>query len=784
MVRISFDAETGSLGLGPLDRWNNIPVEMRARRQWATASLAPDPVTGKKDKRPRRADGSEMAWRDPLQWMTFDEAVAAGAPAIGYILSQGDPFVVIDLDIKDANNEPDPAKWTTEEQKARHTRILQHFPSYAELSQSGRGVHIVLYGSIGGGLNRDGVEIYDQDRFMICTGNVLTPGPIQSHPAMLERLVHEMGGVSSTKELPPSGDEPCGDDELINRIVNSRQGAKFQDLMNGTPSSEADAALLAILAFWTPNHDQILRIFARSSLYRPRGEADGKKGHTAQSYHEKYLRDSLAGALALRPQGTGADLEHGRELVANLLERVSAPKKAWEGVAQDADFPPGLVGEIAQYIYHSAPYPSKPVAIAGALAFMAGVFGRQYTILGGECLNLYIALLAPASSGKDAMRKGINALFKAVEQQAPGVSAFSGPEGISATGWRKALAEQNACMVSLVGEIGTRLQTMLNRRAGENEILLKRFLLDVYTAGNRHGRLARTAHAKQENQIGAIDAPALTLLGESTPHEFYKAVTMDSFADGLVPRFILISYKPPKEDNYNYHRVIPPSPALVDKVVKMASYVIQLQTLGETGFLEIQNSAWELADRLRAEYIQRARQGDGESNTPEELMASRAWVNILKVAGLVAVGRTHPGQVPNVTAEDLAWAQRLVEGGVAEVARRHSSGDLATEEAKQLPALVDKVKAYFRLTDKQKKDRKVPAYLFGHPFIPHTYIHHQLRLLAPFSNSSRGADAAIRATIQTALETGILQRLTTDQVFKETGGRPPYAVYVPGEGLN
>ena len=164
-------------------------------------------------------------------------------------------------------------------------------------------------------------------------------------------------------------------------------------------------------------------------------------------------------------------------------------------------------------------------------------------------------------------------------------------------------------------------------------------------------------------------------------------------------------------------------------------------------------------------------------------MASRAWVNILKVAGLVAVGRTHPGQVPNVTAEDLSWAQRLVEGGVAEVARRHSAGDLATEEAKQLPALVEKVKAYFRLTDKQKKDRKVPAYLFGQPFIPHTYIHHQLRQLGPFVNSTRGADAAIRAVIQTALETGVLQRLSADQVMKATGKQPPYVIYTVGEGI-
>jgi hypothetical protein len=325
---------------------------------------------------------------------------------------------------------------------------------------------------------------------------------------------------------------------------------------------------------------------------------------------------------------------------------------------------------------------------------------------------------------------------------------------------------------------------MLNRRAGENDILLKRFLLDVYTSGSKDGRLQRTAHSKVENQIGAIEAPALSLLGESTPHEFYKAVTMDSFSDGLVPRFILISYRPPKNDNYNYHRTLTPAPALVEKIVRLASYAMQLQSLGDTGFIDIRVNAAAEADAMRAEYVRRVRAGDGDSNTPEELMASRAWVNILKVAGLLAVGRSMPGQVPTVELSDLKWAQRLVDGGIEEVVRRQQSGDLISGDAKQVPAVQEAITAFYNMTDKQKRDRKVPVFLLEHKhLVPHAYLRHRLRLKAEFNNSPRGVEAAIKAAIQTALEVGIIQRLTDAQVLTICGKPVPYAIYTAGQGM-
>lgn len=774
MVKLSFDANTGTAELGKLEQWFNIPAELRERRQWAVCTLAVD-AEGKPDKRPRRADGSEMEWRNPLQWMTFEAAISAGFPAIGYILSNADPFVVIDLDIKDASNEPNPERWTTEEQRARQAKVYEAFPSYSELSQSGKGLHIILIGQIGGGLNRDRIEVYDQDRFMICTGNVVTPGPLQSHPEMLARLVEEMGGVSSTKELPPSGPETEGDDALIDKMANARNGDKFKRLFYGPceHGSENDSALLALMSFYTRNHDQLLRLFARSVLYRPRGEADGKKGHNEQSYHQKYLRDTLAGALTLTARSeSDADLEHGRMLAERLLSRPIAEERQPD---EELDFPPGLVGDIARFIYHASPYPGKPVAIAGALAFMAGVFGRQYTISRGAGLNLYVVLLAPSGSGKDHARVGVNILFNQIAKEAPGVLAFRGPEAISSTGLRKFLAEQNPTMLAMLGEIGTLLRAMLAPRPSDNDQRLKRALLEIYTSGTRGGTLLATGHSKAEDRAASVDFPAFSIFGESTQSEFYKAVGADSFADGLIPRFLPVIYSPPSEDNYNRHATIQPSPVLMQRLVGMVTYVMQLQTLGDTGHVEINIACPAEVDQLRVTYLLQARNPERDELDPERLMATRAYLQVMKVAGLLAVGEAQPGQVPTVEVEHLVWAKRLVDAGIQEIVYRRDRGEFVALDARKLPELEEAVTKYISMPEKTKVSTyKVPSSLLARPdLIPYTYFRRRLGELSAFYNDPRGAVPAIKQTLQDAIDMGLLVRLSENQKQEfATKGRP------------
>lgn len=92
--------------------------------------------------------------------------------------------------------------------------------------------------------------------------------------------------------------------------------------------------------------------------------------------------------------------------------------------------PEGLLGDIAEYFYESAPRPSKLISIAGAIGFFAGIVGRGYNI-SGTGLNQYILVLAPTGSGKEAMASGIDRLIVEIRKQVPAVSDFMGPAEIA-----------------------------------------------------------------------------------------------------------------------------------------------------------------------------------------------------------------------------------------------------------------------------------------------------------------------------------------------------------------
>ncbi|WP_284125396.1 hypothetical protein, partial [Klebsiella pneumoniae] len=72
----------------------------------------------------------------------------------------------------------------------RYRSIVSTFHSYTEVSKSGWGLHLWLYGKSDLGKRRDSVEIYSQYRFIICTGEHLqgTPTTVSGKQGSEEEL--------------------------------------------------------------------------------------------------------------------------------------------------------------------------------------------------------------------------------------------------------------------------------------------------------------------------------------------------------------------------------------------------------------------------------------------------------------------------------------------------------------------------------------------------------------------------------------------------------------------
>ncbi|SEP49941.1 AAA domain-containing protein [Rhodospirillales bacterium URHD0017] len=153
-------------------QWSRLPQALRDRQQWCLANPS--------EKRPLQVNGRPASSTDPTTWTDFETATRVAAERswdIGYVLAADDPFTCIDLDVKGENR--------PEEFHA----LIDYLDSYTEHSRSGKGFHIWVEGKIGEGRRFDAVEVYSQDRFMICTGNVVRAQPIVERQKVLDTFV-------------------------------------------------------------------------------------------------------------------------------------------------------------------------------------------------------------------------------------------------------------------------------------------------------------------------------------------------------------------------------------------------------------------------------------------------------------------------------------------------------------------------------------------------------------------------------------------------------------------
>jgi primase-polymerase (primpol)-like protein len=142
----------------------NIPEEMRRRPQWVVWKL--EQRDGKPTKIPYIAGGvGRASSTDSLTWRTFEEAAQAletgRYSGVGFVFSSGDPYCGIDLD---KCRDPE-----TGEIEAWAEKIVEAFGGYAEVSQSGTGVHIIVHGK-GPNKKRGKVEAYSSGRYFAMTG--------------------------------------------------------------------------------------------------------------------------------------------------------------------------------------------------------------------------------------------------------------------------------------------------------------------------------------------------------------------------------------------------------------------------------------------------------------------------------------------------------------------------------------------------------------------------------------------------------------------------------------
>lgn len=148
-----------------------IPHDLTELDQWVTWRYERDSKSPDKPKKvlknPRT--GYNASSTNPDTWTSYEEARAAaqkrGHAGVGFVFSEHDPFVGIDLD--DCVEGEMLASWASE--------IVRALDSYTEISPSGKGVKIWVRGCLPENVKTPGIELYHRARYFTVTGQ-LWPG--------------------------------------------------------------------------------------------------------------------------------------------------------------------------------------------------------------------------------------------------------------------------------------------------------------------------------------------------------------------------------------------------------------------------------------------------------------------------------------------------------------------------------------------------------------------------------------------------------------------------------
>jgi len=743
---------------------DRIPRELQELRQWVAAGdnkIPINPNTG------RPADPGNR-----LTWGTFAEANRAGLKHIGFTLAIDDPYTIIDLD--DPFLRPDKTRITPncpDHEEAltrtkRHARILQLFDSYTEISQSGQGMHVIVKGNVPKGVRRDKVEVYSSHRYMICTGNVFRDAPIADRQELLDQLFAEMDSTATIELV--EGASVMDDQQVVDMAMRASNADKFNRLCAGkweehyASQSEADLALLTIIAYYTRDNEQVRRLFRYSKL-----------GQRDKALRDDYLNGALRKIRAKQPPLVDlSNLTMTPPEPEQTITPAPAPAQACD--VCDITFPPGLVGDIARFVMGYAVRPVPEIALATGIALTAGIVGRSYNI-SNTGLNQYVIVLAPTGSGKEAVAQAVDCLINAVRMSGvPMADQFVGPAAFgSGQGLVRTLADGAPCFVSVLGEVGLTLQQISSPRANSAEQMLLKVLLDLYGKSGWGQTLRSTAYSDKEKNTKVVQAPGLTIIGESTPESFFDGLSEALVSSGLIPRFLTIQYNGPRPQR-NENPFNPPDPVLVKRLADLCAIALATQQNATCSPVQLDSEATKMFARFD-KYVDSQFIGAREAIIQ---IWNRAHLKALKLAGLVSVG-INP-HAPTVTADAAKWAIDFVIKDAMAIVSKFTQGDIGNSYSKQFATILRWMEGYRTLSIKQRQNYKAPATVIHKPdVVPLAMFTTMARTNKAFNATpNRTPRQLVEQTLKDLVDEEIIALIPLDQCLLEFKTKMP--LYIRG----
>jgi hypothetical protein len=199
---------------------------------------------------------------------------------LGFVFTTDDPYMLVDLDHSVDTDTGTIAPWAQ--------TILDTLHSYTQRSVSGTGLHVLVQAQMPTtDMQHGDVQMWDHARFVAMTGwhvpgTLSTIEPRQSQLTMVHAAHILMPKAAAQAKKAPvrptlpqsphtSAPPRLSEQDILTIASRAKNSAKFNALWGGDISgyatgSEADEALLSLLAFYTRDPEQLDALFRQSGL--------------------------------------------------------------------------------------------------------------------------------------------------------------------------------------------------------------------------------------------------------------------------------------------------------------------------------------------------------------------------------------------------------------------------------------------------------------------------------------------------------------------------------------
>ena len=286
------------------NKYSAIPEELKRLPNWICWNAVYDEDRGKIKKLPvNPKTGGNAQSNNPDTWTDFYTAVKASEKfsGIGFMFGNCEYFGV---DIDGIENEI--AMYKSGDGDNMVSEFIHELQSYSEISQSGKGIHIICKGNLPkNGRRRGNVEMYETGRFFVMTGNSCSEySEIKNCTESIKPLHSKYigGGKEPVPRVIRTMNFASAND-IVKAAANAKNGDKFKSLYSGsyntseyTSQSEADMALCQMLAFWTGcDADKMDAVFRQSGLMREKWD----RKQSGSTYGALTIQKAIAGCTTV-----------------------------------------------------------------------------------------------------------------------------------------------------------------------------------------------------------------------------------------------------------------------------------------------------------------------------------------------------------------------------------------------------------------------------------------------------------------------------------------------------